>query len=110
MYCLETLFLGSLNHFKGTGKRPPFSLAYYIKYFNKQEKESVNDILKEQLTGLDLTALENLDDRLDCRTVMLRAVEKRGRYGQQKKVTPWGVGCLPMCGCLTKIFSQKLGG
>ena len=45
---LET-FLGSLNHFKETGKRPPFSLAYYDKYFNKQEKESVNDILKRTI-------------------------------------------------------------
>lgn len=45
---LET-FLGSLNHFKQTGKRPPFSLAYYDKYFNKQEKESVNDILKRTI-------------------------------------------------------------
>ena len=45
---LET-FIGSLNHFKETGKRPPFSLAYYDKYFNKQEKESVNDILKRTI-------------------------------------------------------------
>ena len=41
---------------------------------------------KEQLTGLDLTAFGNLDDRLDCRTVMLRAVEKKGsRWSTEKK-------------------------
>ena len=58
---------------------------------------------KEQLTGLDLIAFGNLDDRLDCRTVMLRAVEKRGRYGQQKKsdtLGGWGV-------CLCAGVSQK---
>ena len=45
---LET-FLGSLNHFKETGKRPPFSLAYYDKFFNKEEKESVKDIIKRTI-------------------------------------------------------------
>ena len=40
---------------------------------------------KEQLTGLDLTAFGNLDDRLDCRTVMLRAVEKKGLLWSTKK-------------------------
>jgi len=47
---LET-FLGSLNHFKDTGKRPPFSLAYYDKFFNKEEKESVRDIIKRTING-----------------------------------------------------------
>jgi len=47
---LET-FLGSLNHFKDTGKRPPFSLAYYDKFFNKEEKESVRDIIKRTINS-----------------------------------------------------------
>ena len=47
---LET-FLGSLNHFKETGKRPPFSLAYYDKFFNKEEKESVRDIIKRTINS-----------------------------------------------------------
>jgi DNA-binding Lrp family transcriptional regulator len=43
---MKTL-LTSLNHFKTSGKRPPFSLAYYDTYFNKKEKPSVQDIIKK---------------------------------------------------------------
>ena len=43
---MKTL-LTSLNHFKSSGKRPPFSLAYYDTYFNKKEKPSVQDIIKK---------------------------------------------------------------
>ena len=43
---IKTL-LTSLNHFKTSGKRPPFSLAYYDTYFNKKEKPSVQDIIKK---------------------------------------------------------------
>ena len=43
---IKTL-LTSLNHFKSSGKRPPFSLAYYDTYFNKKEKPSVQDIIKK---------------------------------------------------------------
>ena len=43
---IKTL-LTSLNHFKASGKRPPFSLAYYDTYFNKKEKPSVQDIIKK---------------------------------------------------------------
>ena len=42
-----TTLLTSLNHFKTSGKRPPFSLAYYDTYFNKKEKPSVQDIIKK---------------------------------------------------------------
>ena len=40
-------FLTSLNHFAKSGKRPPFSLGYYDSYFNKQDKQSVQDILRK---------------------------------------------------------------
>ena len=43
---IKTL-LTSLNHFKTSGKRTPFSLAYYDTYFNKKEKPSVQDIIKK---------------------------------------------------------------
>ena len=60
-------------------------------------------LLKEQLTALDLTLFENLDDRLDCRTVMLRAVEKKGLLWSTNKsdtLGGWGV-------CLCADVSQK---
>ena len=40
-------FLTSLNHFAKSGKRPPFSLGYYDSYFNKQDKPSVQDVLRK---------------------------------------------------------------
>ena len=53
---LET-FLTSLNHFKENGKRPPFSLAYYDKFFNKKEKESVKDIIKRTVNRSRFTSV-----------------------------------------------------
>ena len=40
-------FLTSLNHFAKTGKRPPFSLGYYDTYFNKQDKPTVQDVIRK---------------------------------------------------------------
>ena len=62
---------------------------------------------KEQLTGLDLTAFGNLDDRLDCRTVMLRAVEKRGRYGQQNISVSLGGGGVCLCAGVSQKYFHK---
>ena len=40
-------FLTSLNYYAKSGKRPPFSLGYYDSYFNKQDKPTVNDIIRK---------------------------------------------------------------
>ena len=40
-------FLTSLNHFAKSGKRPPFSLGYYDSYFNKQDKPTVQDVIRK---------------------------------------------------------------
>ena len=40
-------FLTSLNYYAKSGKRPPFSLGYYDSYFNKQDKPTVDDIIRK---------------------------------------------------------------
>ena len=40
-------FLTSLNYYAKSGKRPPFSLGYYDSYFNKQDKPTVQDVIRK---------------------------------------------------------------